>query len=147
MKSTLLVFCVFSLAVVAATPRAGFAADKEFVYHQSTGKLTLDGKEIGQGYAGKGDGKNNPDKEAVKRVGPIPRGLWTIGKPREYKKMANCFDLNPVDHDALGRSQFLIHGDSRTAPGTASEGCIILSPEVRKKIADSGVTRLRVVKD
>ena len=66
-----------SLALIA-TPAP--AADKEFVYSQKTGKLTLDGKEVGKGYSGHGDGKNNPEKEKMKNVGPIPAGVWTIGK-------------------------------------------------------------------
>jgi hypothetical protein len=65
----------------------------------------------------------------------------------EWKKMANVFNLEPDGHDAHGRTQFLIHGDSKLNPGNASEGCIILSAEVRKKIAESGVSRLRVVRD
>jgi hypothetical protein len=49
--------------------------------------------------------------------------------------MESCFDLTPDGHEAHGRTEFLIHGDSVDAPGTASEGCIILSPAIRKKIA------------
>jgi hypothetical protein len=123
------------------------AAEKEFVYHQSTGKLTLDGKDIGRGYSGKGQGKNSPDKEKDRNVGPIPRGLYRIGKAREWRGMANVFDLTPDGHNAYGRTEFLLHGDSRRSPGNASEGCIILSATVRKRIADSGITRLRVVRD
>ena len=122
------------------------AADKEYVYHQQTGKLTLDGKEVAIGYSGKGAGKNNPDKEAEKSVGPIPRGLYKIGSSREYKKMPNCFNLTPDGHDAHGRTEFMIHGDSKAAPGIASEGCIILSAGIRRKIADSGIRQLRVEK-
>jgi len=142
----ILCFLVSAIGGVA-TPQRVIAAEQELVYHQSTGKLTLDDREIGKGYSGKGDGKNNPDKEDVKKVGPIPQGLYTIGKARDYKKMPDCFDLTPDGHDAHGRSEFLIHGDSKTDPGNASEGCIILGPEVRKKIAESGVVKLRVVKD
>jgi hypothetical protein len=130
--------------LVVMTPRWVHAADKEYIYHQQSGKLTLDGKEVGSGYSGHGDGKNKPDKEAVKNVGPIPRGLYKIGNAREYKKMPNCFDLTPEGHDAHGRTEFLIHGDSNTAPGTASNGCIILGPALRKQIADSGIKWLRV---
>jgi hypothetical protein len=70
-----------------------------------------------------------------------------MGKPRLYKGMPDCLDLTPVGHKARGRTEFLIHGDSKTAPGDASEGCIILPPDVRKKIASSGVTTLEVVRD
>jgi len=102
---------------------------------------------VATGYAGKGEGKNNPAMEKEKNVGPIPKGLYKIGKPREWRGMPNVFDLTPDGHDALGRTEFLIHGDSKKNPGNASEGCIILGPDIRKQIADSGITRLRVVKD
>jgi hypothetical protein len=121
--------------------------EKKFVYYQATGKLRLDGKEIGSGYSGKAEGKNNPDKEKEKNIGPIPRGAYKIGKPKDWKGMHNVFDLTPDGHDAHGRTQLLIHGDSKKNPGNASEGCIILSSEVRKKVADSGITKLRVVKN
>jgi hypothetical protein len=125
----------------------GMAAGQELVYSQTTGKITLNDKELAVGYSGKGDGKNNPNKEKEANVGPIPRGDYSVGKPREWKGMANVFDLTPDGHNAHGRSQFLIHGDSKKNPGSASEGCIILPPEVRKKIAESEVTKLRVVRE
>jgi hypothetical protein len=138
-----------SLAAVLSICLVGvaYADEKEFVYVQKTGQFRLGEKEIAKGYSGHGEGKDNPDKEKVVGVGPIPAGLWTIGKARDFKGMKNCFDLSPDGHDAHKRSAFLIHGDSKDKPGTASRGCIILGPEVRKKIAESGVTRLRVVKE
>jgi len=126
---------------------ASAAAEKEYVYAQAAGRLTLDGREVATGYAGKGAGKNNPDKERVKNVGPIPRGVYRIGKPIRWKGMANVFTLTPEGHDAHGRSGFLIHGDSTKHPGQASEGCIILSPAIRQKIADSGIRKLRVIRE
>lgn len=53
--------------------------------------------------------------------------------------------LSPDGHNAHGRTAFLIHGDSRTNPGNASEGCIVLPPAVRIRIAQSGDTTLEVV--
>jgi len=41
-----------------------------------------------------------------------------------------------------GRTGFLIHGDN--GKGTASNGCIVASLEVRQKIAASGVKELNV---
>jgi hypothetical protein len=139
----------FALGLIVSTWIVGTAIGKEteLVYHQSSGKMFLDGKEIGSGYSGKAEGKNNPDKEKEKNVGPIPKGLYKIGKPKEWKGMQYVFDLSPDGHNAHGRTQFLIHGDSKKNPGNASEGCIILSAEIRKRIADSGVSRLRVVRD
>lgn len=138
-----------SMAFCLALATCGYsvAEDKEFVYSQKTGVLTLDGKEYAKGYSGKAEGKNNPDKEKEKNVGPIPTGLWKIGKAREFEGMENCFDLAPDGHDAHKRTEFLIHGDSKENPGMASKGCIILDKVVRKKIAESGITKLKVVKE
>ncbi len=146
MKQVILLLVIACLIAIGSNLNAS-GAEKEFVYHQATGKLTLDGKDVGTGYSGKGEeGKNKPDKEKDKNVGPIPRGLYKIGKAKMWKGMENVFDLTPDGHDAHGRTGFLIHGDSKQNPGNASEGCIILSPVIRKKIAESGVTRLRVDK-
>ncbi|WP_084110420.1 DUF2778 domain-containing protein [Erwinia typographi] len=41
-----------------------------------------------------------------------------------------------------GRDGFLIHGDN--GRGTASNGCIVASLDVRKRIADSGDRELLV---
>lgn len=136
-----------ALLLFVATAGLASAAEKELVYAQKTGVLTLDGEVIGKGYAGKGEGLNNPAKEGVRNVGPIPAGAWTLSKPRTYRTMPNCFDLAPNGHKALGRTEFLIHGDNKAMNQTASEGCIILAPDIRKKIAESGVTKLRVVKE
>ncbi len=38
----------------------------------------------------------------------------------------------------------MIHGDSTTEPGQASQGCIILPLQIRKKIWDSNDRDLRV---
>ena len=53
--------------------------------------------------------------------------------------------LTPVGHLAHGRTAFLIHGDSIKHPGDASEGCIILGPHIRTRIAASGDTVLNVI--
>ena len=135
---------VASLATCLAAASVS-AAEREFVYVQKTGTFSLDGKELGHGYSGYGEGKNNPAMQSVRNVGPIPAGLWKIGPPRQYKGMDDCFDLAPIGHDALGRSDFLIHGDHHKIYGTSSRGCIVLDHAVRKKITESGITRLRVV--
>lgn len=122
-------------------------ADDAYVYHQATGRLTLDGREVATGYSGKGAAKNDPAKEKDKGQGPIPAGLCAIGEPRTYNGMKHCFDLTPRGHDAHGRTEFQIHGDSRLEPGTASAGCIILPPAARQEIAVGKVRLLRVVKE
>jgi hypothetical protein len=53
--------------------------------------------------------------------------------------------LTPVGHTALGRTHFLIHGDSVKNPGDASEGRIILDRKTREAIAKSNDTELVVI--
>jgi Protein of unknown function (DUF2778) len=47
-------------------------------------------------------------------------------------------------NDMCGRSGFLIHGDSVSHPGDASDGCIILSRAEREAIVKSGIKLLCV---
>ena len=116
-------------------------------YCQQTGQLLLNGKIIGTGYSGKGVGKNNPNMEQAKNVGPIPRGKYTIGPAYTHPhKGPITMNLTPNGHPTYGRSDFLIHGDSRAHPGNASEGCIILPRNIRNRIATSGDTVLEVVR-
>lgn len=119
-----------------------------WTYEQKTGRLLRDGAEVGHGYSGHDLGKNNPDLEGLRAVGPIPRGVWTIkGPPRDTATHGPAvLDLEPANGtDTLGRSGFLIHGDSLSAPGTASHGCIILPPAMRRAVWDSGDRVLIVV--
>ncbi len=117
-------------------------------YSQSTGRLTRDGKPVSTGYSGSPEGKNNPEKQAVHNVGPIPQGSYTIGVPRLQTENHGPFvlPLLPADsNEMFGRAGFLIHGDSMKAPGKASQGCIILARSVRDAIAESGDKNLTVV--
>lgn len=109
-------------------------------YSQSSGKFTCQAL-IAFGYSGNGDGKNNPAKQDVHNVGPIPQGEWTIvGEPFDTTTHGPfVLRLEPKDGtETFGRSGFLIHGDSVTHPGTASEGCIILPRIMRQTIWSSG---------
>lgn len=120
----------------------------KFTFEQKTGRfLGLDGKVLATGYAGHGAGVNNPGMEAVRAVGPIPRGEWSIGQAYKSKTGLGpvVMNLDPVGHDAHGRTLFRIHGDNGKGDRSASHGCIILPPAVRRLIAASGVTRLVVV--
>ena len=137
---------LLSLILLCASTAFADDSSMSYTYSQTTGELKLGNKLIAKGYSGAPSGKNDPDKEAVKNVGPTPRGLYTIGKPRKYKKMNDCMDLTPKGHKAHGRTEFMIHGDSKDKPGTASRGCIILDAAARKAIAESGITTLDVVR-
>lgn len=118
-------------------------------YEQNTGKIFIGEKLIGTGYSGAGktlaEGRNNPDRQGEKSVGPIPVGQYKIGAAFTHKtKGAVCMRLTPIGHKALGRSGFLIHGDNKD--GNASEGCIIQSLRTRNAIANCGEKILEVVR-
>lgn len=123
-----------------------------WTWDQSAGVLSRDGAEVAKGYSGRDWGKNNPDAEAARGIGPIPAGDYTIVELYNSANVGpNALRLQPIDatpddvHDATGRSAFRIHGDSIRAPGTASHGCIILRLPIRLAIWESGDRLLRVV--
>lgn len=83
---------------------------------------------------------------ALPFVGPIP-GKYIIGKPRDIvKRGPHVLDLSPAGHNALGRTELLIHGDNIKNPGRASERCTIMPRTVNEKIAASNSNMLTVVK-
>lgn len=103
------------------------------------------GHDDGDGIPEPTDGKNDPSKQGVRGVGPIPVGHYTIGPP-EPGHGGYTLRLHPKPGtDTLGRSGFLIHGDSIKNPGTASLGCIIIPRGARMKVWTSGDHDLEVV--
>ena len=116
-------------------------------YAQKTGQLKIGGVTVSVGYSGKkGLGRNDPSKENIQAVGPIPKGRYRIGKPYEHaSKGPVTMALAPIGHTALGRTHFLIHGDGVKNPGDASEGCIVLDRKTREAIAKSDDTELVVI--
>lgn len=116
-------------------------------YSQRAHLLTHNGEVVSNGaYSGKGAAKNNPAMEMVRNQGPIPRGQYKIGVARKHPaKGPITMSLAPVGHQAYGRTAFLIHGDSISNPGNASEGCVILEYAIRARIAASGDTVFNVV--
>lgn len=86
--------------------------------------------------------------QSVRNVGPIPQGDWTITGP----------PINTADHgpyvlrftpknetETFGRGGFLMPGDSKSAPGTPSHGCVIMPRTVREQVWNSGDRGLQVV--
>lgn len=125
-------------------------------YHIRTGQLwdipphRGDPELVGEGYSGKGDGLNNPLYQLEENVGPIPEGEWSIGPPQwGHRKGDPAFYLTPKRGTEMpGRNPyppFMIHADNSCKCFSASEGCIVLPPETRRKIAASGDRDLRVV--
>lgn len=111
-----------------------------WTYSQITGALRdAEGAIVAIGYAGHGEGKNDPEAQHIRNVGPLPRGLYRIGDAIAHRKLGPAsLPLTPDAGNVMhGRSGFYIHGDSIKAPGTASTGCIILAADVRARIAGS----------
>jgi len=115
-------------------------------YSQRTGQLTHNGRVVGTGYSGAGAGRSNPQMQQMRNIGPIPQGRWRIGAPRDSDDHGpHVLDLTPLGHNAFGRTDFLIHGERRIGPpGNASQGCIILWPNIRHLISSSGDRELVV---
>ena len=117
-------------------------------YEQASGRLYRgDGQLVGVGYAGAQEWKNKPAGERLRNRGPIPQGKWLISEPVDTVTHGpHVLPLTPsLGTETYGRGGFLIHGDSVVAPGSASEGCIILSRDVREEIAKSEDRALIVV--
>jgi len=135
-------------------------------YSQSTGNLTYvddynnNRTPTDEGYSGTGAGLNNPDRQDERNIGPVPRGMYTIGPQENYivdrdpDRIENdnytlwgSMPLIPdSDTELHGRSGFMIHGDNQAGNNTASQGCPVFGPKTRNRITNSGDNRLRVVR-
>lgn len=91
-------------------------------------------------YAGRDAGKNNPDMQDVKGVGPLPRGFYTAGEPHDDAVVGKyALRLTPSsDNEMFGRNSFFLHGDSLEHFGLASHGCIVLPRVLREHFWNSG---------
>ena len=118
-----------------------------WIYNSATGRLCHDDQFVAKGYSGLPPHRNDPSAEAIKAEGPIPRGMWHIGAMEEdHPNLGpHVMALTPVGHDAHGRSDFFMHGDSVRNPGFASHGCIIMDRDTRLRVASSGDHDLHVV--
>lgn len=94
---------------------------------------------VGTGYAGHGEGLNNPAMTGTPDVGPLPPGTYHIG-PHEDNPHVGRFAMRltpDAKNKMFGRSGFFIHGDNPKLNHSASDGCIILPRSVRNDIANS----------
>lgn len=102
------------------------------IYEQSSGELTINGNFVGRGYSGRGIHRNKTTSEHIENYGPLPRGRYSMIYIGHHKGPVNI-RLKPMPENQMyGRGLFLIHGDDRY--NDASEGCIILKLEIRKRI-------------
>ena len=111
-----------------------------WTYSQSTGRLIKpDGTLEGFGFAGHNDGVNiglnNPAKQSIHDIGPLPQGDYTMTKwIQKHDHMGLCvIELTPVDEKVMfGRSGFYIHGARNLLTSglnaflESSDGCIII---------------------
>ncbi len=68
--------------------------------------------------------KNNPDRQHVKGLGPLPRGTYKIAGHSNSKGPITII-LEQTSGESFGRSEFRIHGDHKYGPaGFASEGAL-----------------------
>lgn len=122
--------------------------DRTWTFEQATGWwIDPTGNVIFKcAYAGNGAGKNNPDMQDVKDVGPLPRGLYTAQAPVTDPKVGKyAMRLTPsATNEMYGRADFFLHGDSVSDPGNASEGCIVLPLALRMKFWVSGDHNIQV---
>lgn len=104
---------------------------------------------VGTGYAGHGEGKNNPGLQHVANVGPLPCGDYLIEEAHDSLMHGPlCFRLTPDPlNDMFGRDHMMIHGDSIEHPGEASQGCVVMARHIRDFINTSVDRRLRVLAD
>ncbi len=105
------------------------------VYAPFTGWMPVD--DVGSGYAGTGDGRNNPATDDQPNVGPLPKGAYFMGEPHKSKKTGNyTLDLTPdPQNDMHHQDKFRIHGNN--SDHDASTGCIVLPLPARQKIWNS----------
>ena len=119
-----------------------------WTYEQSTGRMfNPNGELAGTGYSGSPEGKNNTLMQAIKNVGPIPIGTYAFGSPFDsltHGKFVLSLTPDPYN-EMFTRAGFLVHGDSVTEPGTASEGCIIMPRTTRELMAASTDRFVKVV--
>ena len=119
-----------------------------WIYEQSTGNLSLNTVFIGKGYSGIATGLNNPAAQDQPNIGPIPQGTYTIGPahtpPDHLGPLAMPLYPDP-GNTMFGRFGFFMHGDNQLMNNTASNGCIIMSYDIRHQVATSNDTVLTVV--
>lgn len=119
-----------------------------WIYEIVSGKLYSPlGELCGAGYSGAAEHRNEATAQSLRNLGPICEGTYTIGPPIDTVTHGPfVLPLTPDSKNLMwGRYGFLIHGDSVVAPGTASQGCIIMPPDVRRAIWTDSDHTLQVI--
>jgi hypothetical protein len=120
-----------------------------WTYIQTSGAMIRpDGSLLATGYAGHGEGRNNPAFQAVAGVGPLPCGMYSRGPLEEHHGSlgANVAQLEPDPANQMfGRSGFYSHGRHNLQDLDASHGCLVLDHDARMEFLTSPDTGLRVI--
>jgi hypothetical protein len=109
-------------------------------FNSKTGALTGPNGDTFEAYSGNGFGLLNPVFQSVENVGPLPKGLYSIGMPIDPVNHLGplALPLTPNSENAMyGRDAFYIHGDNSDMNFTASDGCIVAPHLARVTIANS----------
>lgn len=109
---------------------------RTYLYFQNTGNFFLpDGSFLCNCYAGRDIGLNNPDKENLKGIGPLPTGLWMICPPINHDILGPFALPLARENIPYGRASFYIHGDNKAMNKTASHGCVIMARAFRERVS------------
>ena len=99
-------------------------------------------------FSGHGIGFNNPDQESLKGIGPIPRGMWSIGIMQDHPHLGpDVMHLSPLQGtNTFGRTGLFIHGDYMgDLKHDASDGCVVANRSARLLVNAMVERRLQVV--
>ena len=117
-----------------------------WTYRQSSGEMS-NATQVWLGYSGvynwAGLGWKTP--QAIKDVGPIPVGRYSIGSETTEIGPVTLPLTPAASNEMFGRSGFRIHGEADAHPGHASSGCIVMSYACREAIVASQDTELEVI--
>lgn len=120
-----------------------------WTYLQDLGKIFKDdpSTNVGFGWAGNGDGKNNPAMQDWANVGPLPQGFYTIEAPHDSPRTGPyTLNLTPApENQMFGRADFRLHGAAKVNPELSSDGCIVMPRPMREAIWNSGDHLLQVL--
>jgi hypothetical protein len=117
-------------------------------YSQSKGTLVAeDGKLLGTGFAGIGEGLNKPSMQGVSNVGPLPVGFYRMDAPANNMLLGPfAIRLNPnATNKMYGRAGFWMHGECVQHPLQSSHGCIVMPLSTREAAWLSGDRVIEVV--
>ncbi|ETO14761.1 hypothetical protein RFI_22607 [Reticulomyxa filosa] len=108
-----------------------------FSYKSREGKFCLNGGNTyvdQEAYSGNSTYYNDETAQHLKNQGPIPVNTWKVTAITDKKGKHTLVLAEENVKNSYGRDGFLIHGDNQKKNHTASEGCIIVGPTIRKQI-------------